>query len=169
MSTSERLEMARFERLLEIHGSRVERWPEASREPLRRLLESSDVARARWSEAAHLDALLDAVPEVEPTPELMARITSLPARHPRAQRAGWWPFQNPLTPLFAWGAAAALGLLMGVIAPDFTGTGFLAMDDPDAPADVAALDAPASDDDSADDWADMSGLAMGAEWASEDD
>jgi hypothetical protein len=168
MSTFERLEMAMFERLLEIHGSRIGRWPEASREPLRRLLESSDVARARWSEAEHLDALLDAVPEVEPTPELMARITSLPARHPRTQRVGWWPFQNPLTPLFTWGAAAALGLLMGVIAPDFTGTVLVAMD-PDAPADVAALDAPAPDDDSADDWSEMSGLAMGAEWASEDD
>jgi hypothetical protein len=168
MSTSEPLEMATFERLLEVHGSRIERWPEAKREPLGRLLESSELARARWKEAEHLDGLLAALPEIEPAPDLMARIASLPARHPRAQRAGWWPFNNPLTPLFAWGAAAALGLAMGVIAPDFAAT------DSDAPADVAALDAPGADpddadDDSADDWADMSGLAMGGDWASEDD
>jgi hypothetical protein len=167
MSTSERLEMATFERLLEIHGSRAERWPEASRRPLARLLESSELARARWKEAEHLDALLAALPEVEPAPDLMARITSLPARHPRAQRTEWWPFNNLLTPLFAWGAAAALGVLLGVAAPDFAAPDF-ATSDGDEPADLAALDAPAADD-GADDWSDMSGLAMGADWASEDD
>jgi hypothetical protein len=167
MSTSERLEMATFERLLEIHGSRVERWPEASRAPLRRLLDSSDLALARWKEAEHLDALLAALPDVEPAPDLMARITSLPARHPRVERAGWWPFHNLLTPLFAWGAAAALGVLLGVAAPDFAAPDFAAPD-ADEPADLAALDSSAADD-GADDWSDMSGLAMGADWASEDD
>jgi hypothetical protein len=178
MSTSERLEMAAFERLLDVHGSRVERWPEASREPLRRLLASSEVARARWAEAEHLDALLDAVPEIEPTPELMARIRSLPARHPRARRAPWWPFQSSLAPLFGWGAAAALGVVMGVMSPDFANASFGATDplatgsgatEGDERQDAAQPETAAADDDGADDWTDMSGLAMGTEWASEDD
>jgi hypothetical protein len=178
MSTSEPLGMATFERLLQIHGSRVERWPEAAREPLRLLLASSEVALARWGEAKQLDGLLDALPEVEPTAALMARITSLPARHPRTQRAVWWPFQSSLTPLFAWGAAAALGVLIGVASPDFAATAFDSVDlvstdsaglYSDAPADVAALDTAQADDDGADDWAELSGVAMGADWASEDD
>jgi hypothetical protein len=163
MSTVERLEMATFERLLEIHGGRVERWPEASREPLRRLLEGSALARERWSEAARFDALLDALPEIEPTPDLMARITSLPARHPQLARAGWWPFGNPVTPFFAWGAAAALGVLLGVAAPD------LAPIDADLSADMASVDVDSLDGDGGDDWTEVSGLAMGADWASEEE
>jgi hypothetical protein len=163
MSTSGRLEMAVFERLLEVHGSRIERWPEASREQLGGLLESSPLARMRLEEAKRLDALLDALPDVEPAPELLARITSLPARHPRSQRARWWPFNSPLTPLFAWGTAAMLGVLLGVVAPDFAEP----LDDESA--DMATLDVPAADDDGNDDWSDMSGLAMGADWASEDE
>jgi hypothetical protein len=168
MSTVERLEMATFERLLEIHGGRTERWPEASREPLQRLLEGSALARERWSEAARLDALLDALPEIEPTPDLMARITSLPARHPHVARSGWWPFGNPVTPFFAWGAAAALGVLLGVVAPD------LVPIDTDLSGDVASVDVDSLDGDGAgadgaDDWTEVSGLAMGADWASEEE
>jgi hypothetical protein len=168
MSTVERLEMATFERLLDIHGGRMERWPEASREPLRRLLEGSALARERWSEAARLDALLDALPEIEPTPDLMARITSLPARHPHVASAGWWPFGNPVTSFFAWGAAAVLGVLLGVVEPDIVPL------DADPSEDVVALDVDPLDGDGAgvdgaDDWTEVSSLAMGAEWASEEE
>lgn len=168
MSTAERLEMATFERLLEIHGGREERWPEASREPLRRLLEGSELARERWQEAARFDALLAALPEIEPTPDLMARIASLPARHPRVARAGCWPFGSPFAPVFAWGAAAALGVLLGVVAPDFAPL------DTDLSGDVASVDTDSvdvdgTDVDGTDDWAEVSSLVMGAEWASEEE
>jgi hypothetical protein len=168
MSTSERLDMAAFEHLLGIHGSRIERWPESTREPLRRLLSSSELARARWREAESLDALLGAAPEIEPAPEFIARIAALPARHPRAEDAGWWPFKRSLAPLLAWSAAAALGVLVGLIAPNA-----IDLDDSGA-GDLAALDALADDDgvdeDGAEDWTDMSSVAMGTDWvASEDD
>ena len=163
MSTIERLDFAAFERLLEIHGSNIARWPEASREPLRRLLDGSDAARARWADAARLDALLAALPDVEPAPDLMARIASLPARHPRPERVGWWPFGNPLPALLGWGAAAALGVLMGVTeAPELPADG--AEDDA-----VAAIDDDAADGDGADEWTEVSELVMGADWASEDE
>lgn len=163
MSTIERLDLAAFERLLEIHGSNIARWPEASREPLRRLLDGSEAARTRWADAARLDALLAALPEVEPAPDLMARIASLPARHPRPERVRWWPFGNPLPALLGWGAAAALGVLVGVTeAPELPAEG--------AGTDgaVAAIEDDA-DGDGSDEWTEVSELVMGANWASEDE
>jgi hypothetical protein len=162
MSTSKRLEMAAFERLLDIHGGRPERWPEPDREALEQLLASSALARARWSEAGRLEELLDAAPAIEPSAELMARVAAFPLRHPHPVRRGWWPFGNPLAPLAAWGVAAALGVVVGVTQTEAGA----------ADADTeAAYEVAASEDDVAalDDWSELSGLVMGADWASEDD
>lgn len=169
MSTKARLDQATFESLLEIHGGRVEAWPEGLREPLSQLLESSELARARWDEARELDAWLDAVPEIEPASDLVARIASLPALHPRPERLGWWPFGNPLAPLLAWGAAAALGVTLGVVAtPELD----LGLDPGAGDADAVAEwsgDDEALGDDGFDDWSEVSWLAMGADWAPEDE
>ena len=165
MSTSRRLEMKDFERLLDIHGGRAERWPEAVREPLARLLESNEVARARWEDARSLDALLAALPDVEPAPALMARIAALPARHPRPARAAWWPFQGSFAPLFAWGAAAVLGVVVGMVqAPDLD----LDSSDTDVGAEVSD-DLAWVDEGATDDWTEMDGLVTGDDWAAEDD
>jgi hypothetical protein len=51
---------SRFEALLESYGAALERWPEAEREPARRLLAVSDAARAAHQRALALDAALDA-------------------------------------------------------------------------------------------------------------
>jgi hypothetical protein len=175
MTTKHILDQAAFEELLDIHGSHVERWPEAMREPLARLLESSTLARMRWAEATELDAWLGAVPEIEPASDLVARIASLPALHPRSERLGWWPFGNPLAPLLAWGAAAALGVALGVfVAPgldiDLEMDLDSSADDADAVAEVLAPDdGEAVDDDGSDEWTEVSGLVMGADWAPEDE
>lgn len=162
MTSSGRLDLEAFERLLAIHGSRVERWPQPLRQALADLLEQSAPARARWDEAKRLDGWLDAVPAVEPTPALVARIASLPALHPRAARSAWWPFQSSLTPLFAWAAAAVLGVVVGISqAPDplDAGTDTTAELGLDGEVDEASLD----------DWSEVSSLAMGADWALEDE
>jgi ferric-dicitrate binding protein FerR (iron transport regulator) len=165
MSAPERLDDKAFERLLEIHGGRAERWPEGSRESLRRLLESSAEARTRWEEAKRLDALLDALPSIEPAPTLMASIASLPARHPRRQGVAWWPFGRSLAPLLAWGAAAVLGLLVGL-----SDAPILDFSDGDASDGAGAIDVATIDNGSAgEDWADVSALATGADWDSEDE
>jgi hypothetical protein len=179
MSTKNRLDPATFERLLQVHGSRIERWPEALREPLERWLESSEGARARWAEASELDAWLDAVPEIEPASDLVARIASLPALHARPERLGWWPFGNPLAPLLAWGAAAALGVALGVLVAPELDLELDSADDADAVAEVLASDGDGADDDGADgdgaddegadDWVEVSGLVMGADWVPEDE
>jgi len=153
MSKSEHLELEDFERLLGVHGAKLERWPEELSAAARQLLEASAAARTRWSEAARLEVLLDAVPSVEPSSELMARIAMLPARHPQPPGARWWPFGNPFAPLLAWGAAAALGVLVGTIVPE--------------------LEAPASDATeikaSTDDWSELSELALGGQWSLEEE
>lgn len=170
MSTKDGLDQATFEQLLEIHGGRAERWPEALREPLARWLESSEAARVRWAEATELDAWLEAVPEIEPASDLVARIASLPALHPRPERLGWWPFGNPLAPLLAWGAAAALGAALGLVAAPELDFDLGPVDDADVVAEVLVLDdGEALDDDGADDWTEVSGLVMGADWAAEDE
>jgi len=157
----ERLDLITFERLLGIHGSRVERWPEVYRGPLALLLESSAEAKARWDEALALDRLLDALPEVEPAPALMARIAALPARHPRAERSRWWPFHGALAPLLGWAAAAVLGVVVGVAqAPEAD------VDLGGEDADVATLDL---GDEGADDWSEVSELVTGARWAAEEE
>jgi hypothetical protein len=169
MSMPERLDANTFQRLLGIYGGRAERWPEAWREPLARFLESSAEARAQWAEAGALDRLLDAVPEVEPAPALMARIAALPARHPRAARARFWPFHGALLPLLGWGMAAVLGIVLGVAQPSETDEGV----DP-GQEDVATLGADDPSDDTGDDpsddeWSEVADLVWGADWAAEEE
>jgi len=167
MSAPERLEWAVFERLLGIHGSRIERWPDSTREPVRRLLEDSERARALWAEAEQLDAWLGAALEVEPAPALLARINSLPARHPRPARAAWWPFESSLAPLLGWAAAAVLGVFVGTSDLVDIDLGDI---DSDVPAEQAAAEQTEPDDGlGADDLLEVSGLVTGADWAVEDE
>jgi hypothetical protein len=153
MSASNRLELSTFEGLLEVHGGSLESWPEELRRPAQELIESSELARAAWAEARRLDALLGGLPDVEPSAQLVARIASLPLRHPRAG-TGWWPFEHPFAPFLAWGAAAVLGLLVGSVAA------------PELPAFQAE---PAAEFAQNDDWRELSELALGADFALEDE
>lgn len=173
MTTS--LDLQHFEELLDVHGADVARWPDPWREPALKLLETSEAARRARAVAERLSRLLDAVPEPEPSPQLCARIAAIPARHPRQHWvARWWPFGNPLAPLFAWSAAALLGLLVGngtlgtgTLGAGTLGTGILAPIDPVEPpsstdSGSGAISAASPSDGSAsDDWADVSGLLLG--------
>jgi hypothetical protein len=153
MSASKRLELSTFERLLEVHGGSVEGWPEDLRRPAQELLESSEAARAAWSQARRLDALLGGLPDVAPSAQLIARIASLPLRHPHSGKS-WWPFGHAFAPLLAWGAAAALGLIVGSVAA------------PELPAFQVE---PTAELGQNDDWSELSELALGADFALEDE
>jgi hypothetical protein len=164
MSASDRLDLGAFERLLDVHGASLERWPEELRSRAQDFLASSEPARTAWNEARRLDGLLNAMPDVLPSADLLARIASLPARHPRS--SSWWPFGNALAPFLAWGAAVALGLFVGSVAvPDLDNV------EPDAvqeigagPANLTGAEAVPSDD-----WSELSELAWGDVFALEDD
>lgn len=156
MSRSERLDLGDFERLVAVHGAQLERWPEELSGSARELLEVSELARARLSEARRLDEWLDAAPAAEPSSELMARVAALPARHPRPPGARLWPFGNVWAPLLAWGAAAALGLMVGLAVPALEGS------EDAAPAAVDEVG-------QSEDWSELSELALGAGWALEEE
>jgi hypothetical protein len=154
MSTSQPLDSSTFERMLDLYGARLERWPEQLRGPARDLISASETARATWSAAQRLDAVLDTAPEVLPSAQLAARVAAIPARHPHAPQAAWWPFGNVFAPLLAWGAAGALGLVVGTLATP----------------ELEFFEAePQQESAQNDDWSELSELVLGANWALEDE
>lgn len=156
MSTSERLGLEQFEQLLEVHGAMLERWPAELGAAARRLLDSSERARERWSEARRFEALLDAAPAIEPSSALIARLATLPARHPQSSGFAWWPFGNPFPPLLAWGAAASLGLIVGLAVPELD-------------AEESSVWEPSEDAAQNEDWRELSELALGGQWSLEEE
>jgi hypothetical protein len=156
MSTSEPLELEQFEQLLSAHGATLERWPAELGAAARRLLDSSEPARERWSEARRFEALLDAAPAIEPSSALIARIATLPARHPQSSSFAWWPFGNPFSPLLAWGAAVSLGLLVGMAVPELDAEG-------------ASVAEPSEDAAQSEDLRELSELAFGGQWSLEEE
>jgi len=182
MTDSNSLDLARFEQLLDVHGAELARWPEALQGPARQLLATTPAAREARERALQMDALLDAVPEILPSAELLSRIASLPARHPRGW-AAWWPFGSPVAPLMGWAAAAAFGLLVGsgsIPILDLSGEPDVAQSDADAEgsaAPVATLSAESGATDASggtsavdlaageEDWSDLElALGVGLEW-----
>jgi len=119
---------------------------------------SVEAARSAWQRAARLDRLLDAYPEIEPSPSLVARIAAIPITAPAARSTVSWPLGAVWASLLGWGVAAVLGLWVGgVAAPMFE------------PLDAAASASPAPSEESAEDdaaaldeWIDLSELALGA-------
>lgn len=103
-----------------------------------------------------LDELLDAAAVPDPDPHLMRRVAEIPLRESsRGRAAKWWPFAGFLAPLSAWGAAAVLGLSVGLwSAPEGTATDGEASDD--ATSEAASLDAtddPLATEDEMERWA----------------
>ena len=105
---------AEFARLVETHGSRQERWPEAERSAAPALLAASAEARALLAKAAGLDrALLAALPH--PAPDAVARLRAGVAREiaraPVPTPPGVWSrlriLLRPAAPA-GWGALAAM-------------------------------------------------------------
>jgi hypothetical protein len=162
------LDLPQFEGLLDLHGAKLERWPEEERSRAQALLSVSEPARAALAHAQRLDALLDALPVPEPSRALAARIAALPQRA-QVRRARSWPFAAPAIPVFGWAAAAALGLFVG-------SSGLPELDLFSAQSDAAAVagspdpaDADADEVDSGDDWNELSELTLGALLAPEDE
>lgn len=157
MNASQRMDGGSFEQLLELYGARLERWPEELRAPAREWMEQSEAARSAWQRAARFDRLLDAYPEIEPSPALVARIAAIPITAPALRPAVSWPFGAVWASLLGWSVAAVLGFWVGgVAAPMFEPL--------DNGATVATIEPEESDDDAAalDEWSDLSELALGA-------
>ncbi len=135
------MDKQRFEHILAAHGSRPERWPDADRTAAVQFCAADPQAAAMLREARALDSLISALPDIEPSPELSARITAAaltqnPPFHIDARRAGGrtiragdhlrrlrrlreglWPFGPLWRPAAGLALPALFGLLLGLYQP----------------------------------------------------
>ncbi len=109
--TSQTLDRARFEVLLDAYGADPQRWPQEERAAALALLERDPDARALRAQAARLDALLATAEPLEPSPALVARILAAAPTPVGAKR-------RPLSfirPAHAWRLAAAAPLAAAAV------------------------------------------------------
>lgn len=97
------MQLDRFRDLLDARGADPRRWPPADAAAAVDLLARSAEARAALTEAQGLEALLDALPAVEPSSSLRAAVLAIPVDHPRPVRPR--PRFGPAT----WLARVSLG------------------------------------------------------------
>jgi len=134
--------LARFTELASAYGARPERWPEDERAAALALLEGSPDARARLAEASRLDALLDGVPAVTPSPDLAARVLAAAPRRASVHRLpAPRPAQTRWLAPAALGMAAAAGLAVWLVRTPPQPTPLAA----DAVAQLGVFDVPTDD------------------------
>lgn len=97
------MQLDRFRDLLDANGADPCRWPPADAAAAVDLLARSAEARAALAGARDLDALLDGLPAVQPSPMLRASVLAIPVDHPRPARP------RPRFSLATWLAQVSLG------------------------------------------------------------
>lgn len=111
--------LERFRELAAAYGSDIDTWPDAERASARALLASSPALRDVLEAEADLDAQFAAAPEPRLDAELARRLLAVPERQARPRAL--WPFRRVWVPATAWAAAAAFGVLFGVLSPEPAG------------------------------------------------
>lgn len=130
-----------FEHILAAHGSWPDRWPDTDRAAALQFCAADPQAAAMLREARALDSLINALPDIDPSPELSARIAAaaltqkphvhIDARWPgdrtaraggylrrlRRLREGLWPFGPLWRPAAGLALPALFGLLLGLYQP----------------------------------------------------
>ena len=110
------MDLARLQQLLDAYGAEPRRWPVEERAAAEALIAGSPAAAAMREQAAALDMVMNLSAAPAPSPELMARI--LAGRERRGLFSLVWPFGPVWQPVSAMAAAAALGIAIGIAAPD---------------------------------------------------
>jgi anti-sigma-K factor RskA len=121
--TTEKMTLERLRAVIEAYGTSPARWPAEERETAAALLAESAAARALVTEAAPLDALLDAVPAVTPTAAMRAAILVLAPRAAPRPGDGW---RGLIEALGGWrlaGAVLAASLVLGIVSGGWLLTG----------------------------------------------
>jgi ferric-dicitrate binding protein FerR (iron transport regulator) len=125
--------LRRFQRLLDVHGADLARWPQPQRQEAERLLASDHAAAAAFAQARALDALI--AREAQAQPAAAGLLRALEARPlPRQRRRFLWrrwpsellnfDFALAWPRLAALGGVAVLGFAIGltdVAGPILTG------------------------------------------------
>lgn len=100
--------LERFQELIDAYGAEPSRWPLAERAGAEALLAVDAQARSLVTDAAALDALLNAAAAPEPSDLLRHRVLrAAPRARAAISRFGWASGAG-------WAAAAAAGVLVGV-------------------------------------------------------
>lgn len=121
--TTEKMTPERLRAVIEAYGTSPARWPAAEREAAAALLAESAAARALVTEAAPLDALLDAVPAVTPTSAMRAAILALAPRAAQRSGEGWRGLIDALGGWRLAGAVLAASLVLGLVSGGWLSTG----------------------------------------------
>jgi hypothetical protein len=132
----DRLDLSRFEDLVDRYGGDLEKWPADLRADAEAFCAGSDEAAEMCAAARRLDALLAAPSDVRVSPALAERILAAapkPVPEPRMARTSrprpsllerLWPFGPVWRPAAALAGAALLGVIFGYSVPAPTDTGF---------------------------------------------
>ena len=110
------MRLKQFDRLLDIHGPDLARWPARRQAAARRLIAEDPAARAAQAAACRLGALLDRVPA--PPGDAAGRVARLLARLPTQRAPAWWGAPVLLWDLLPrWPRAAALATMaaLGIV------------------------------------------------------
>jgi hypothetical protein len=133
-----RPDLDRFRTVVLSYGANPDKWPADDRRAFEKLASSSE-ARAWLLEQQKVDAWLDEAKDVAPSPALLRRVAEIPVRH-APPSVGWvWPFGRLRSIVGAVAAVAAVGMVVGMTVPE--------------------------SEDSADEWDELSTLALGADLA----
>jgi hypothetical protein len=121
---SESMTLERLRALIAAYGGKPAHWPATERAVAEALLARSPEARAALAEAEPLDSLLDAVPDLVPSPALRAAVLAGMPASVRSSRSGLWQGLREL--LGEFGALPAVrpllfaSLLLGLFAGYFS-------------------------------------------------
>lgn len=141
-----------FHDLVAAYGANPERWPGDLRSGAVSCLVASEAARSAWREAAELDADLDRMPGLDLSPEAADRVLAIASA---SQRHNTGLVSAALRHALPYAAAASVALVIGLSAP----SPFRDTVTP-SPEVVATIDTPQTVDDSADNFGDLSRLAL---------
>jgi hypothetical protein len=118
--TTETMTLDRLRAIVDAYGADPARWPVAERAAGEALLAGSAGARALVAAAADLDAALDSVPALQPTPAMRAAVLAAAPRPPapslRARlNEGWREFVAELGGWRLAGSVLAASLVLGIV------------------------------------------------------
>jgi anti-sigma-K factor RskA len=134
--TSDTMTLDRLRAIVDAYGADPARWPAAERTAGEALLAGSAAARALVAEAADLDAALDALPALQPTPAMRRAVLAAAPRPPTPSllarmREGWRDFFGELGGWRLAGGVLAASLVLGIVSGGLLSEGLSAEASPD--------------------------------------
>lgn len=140
-----------LERALALRGAELQHWPEAERAAAEALLKKAPDLNRLIAQEKRAVEMLAALPVLQPSALLRARILEIPVMHERTRGALGW----------TWTRWLSFGMAAGVLVFGMGGlSGWIATDDATTVEDRAGLTADESPPDSDDEWDELAEMAL---------